>query len=80
MHLGQRVAVGDFPLLEHVEINARVATPKYDPNHVVSPMTLVDDPERDISINRREIEKSFMGSSVVVKYRFWAPDNGKRYR
>lgn len=80
MHLGQRVVVGDFPLLQHVEINARVATPKYDPNHVVSPMTLVDDPERDISINRREIEKSFMGSSVVVKYRFWAPDNGKRYR
>lgn len=74
LHLGQRVVAGDFPLLEDIDINARAATPVYDPNRVVDTIRVVDDVEQDITDHRFRIEEAFMGSSVVVKYRFWVKD------
>jgi len=74
LHLGQRVMVRDFPFVEHIEINARAITPAFDPSRLVAAMALVDDVERDITDHRFRIEEAFMGSSVVIKYRFWVKD------
>ncbi|RFN45485.1 f-box domain protein [Fusarium flagelliforme] len=56
------------------QINAGAVTAVYGPNRIVSTMKLVDDVERDLTNHRFRIEEAFMGSSVVVKYRFWVKD------
>ncbi|CAG7557866.1 unnamed protein product [Fusarium equiseti] len=79
LHLGQRVVDRDFPLLEDIDIHARAATPVYDPDRVVDAITLVDDGEQDSRIQRIRIEKAFIGSGVVIKYRSWVKDKFEEY-
>jgi hypothetical protein len=79
LHLGQRAVARDFPLLEDIEINDRAATRVFDPNRVVDTLRLVDDGEQDSRIQRIRIEKAFIGSDVVIKYRFWVKDKFEEY-